>query len=256
VFTDRSALTTRAYADHAPLAARLSIYDWQVDRVDLPGLAVGALAEARGPVLDAGCGLGTYVHRLRRDRPDLSVIALDLSIGMRPMVVGDVQRLPLADGSVDAALAMHMLYHVPDIEAAAAELRRVVAGGGVVLASTNGRDDKREVGALWAAAVADLTGTAVEAPDGDSRFTLDDGDLLRSAFDSVEVRVFHRETPVPDAEAVVAFVDSMRGFDEGDLPGGVTWEAFVGRVRERVQAEIDRSGVFRFGSQVGVFTCR
>jgi SAM-dependent methyltransferase len=256
VFTDRSALTTRGYADHGPLAARLSIYDWQVDRVDLPGLAVEALSEVGGVVLDAGCGLGTYVDRLRRDRPDLAVLALDLSAGMGPMLVGDVQRLPLGEGSVEAALAMHMLYHVPDIEAAAAELRRVVAPGGVLLASTNGRDDKREIGALWAAAVADLTGTAVEAPDSDARFTLDDGDLLRTAFGSVEVSVFDRETPVPDVDAVVAFVDSMRGLGEADLPGGVTWAAFLGRVRDRVRAEVDRCGVFRIGSQVGLFTCR
>jgi SAM-dependent methyltransferase len=256
VFTDRTALTTRGYADHRPLATRLSIYDWQVDRVDLPGLAVQALAGVRGTVLDAGSGLGTYVDRLHRDRPDLAVLALDLSPGMRPMVAGDIARLPLADGSVDAALAMHMLYHVPDIAAAAAELRRVVADGGVVLASTNGRDDKREIGALWAAAVADLTGSAVDEPDADSRFTLDDGDVLRTAFDSAEVMAFDRETLVPEVEPVVAFVDSMRGLSEDALPGGVTWEAFLGRVRARVQAEIDRAGVFRITNQVGVFTCR
>lgn len=256
MFTDRTALTSRGYADHRPLAARLSIYDWQVDRVDLPGLAVTALADVRGPVLDAGCGLGTYVDRLARDRPDLAVLALDLSAGMRPQVVGDVQQLPVADGSVGAALAMHMLYHVPDIGAAAAELRRVVADGGVLLASTNGHDDKREIGRLWAAAVTDLTGVSADAPDAAGRFTLDDGDVLRTAFGTVEVSVFDRETLVPEVEPVVAFMDSLRGLSAGDLPGGVTWEAFLGRVRERVAAEIERAGVFRIGNQVGIFTCR
>jgi ubiquinone/menaquinone biosynthesis C-methylase UbiE len=78
---------------------------------------------------------------------------------MGPEVVGDIQELPLADGSVDAALAMHMLYHVPDIALAARELRRVVRPGGVLMASTNAADDKAEVGELWAAAVEDLTGS-------------------------------------------------------------------------------------------------
>lgn len=256
MFTDRSALTSRGYADHRPLAARASIYQWQVDKVDLPGLAVTGLAGVTGTVLDAGCGLGTYVDRLAWERPDLGVLALDLSAGMAPMVVGDVQQLPLAAGSVQAALAMHMLYHVPDIEAAAAELRRVVADDGVLLASTNGRDDKREIGQLWADAVADLTGEQVEVRDADGRFTLDDGDLLRAAFDSVEVMAFDRETLVPEVEAVVAFVDSIRGLGEDDLTGGVTWDAFLARVRERVQAEVERHGVFRIGSQVGLFTCR
>jgi hypothetical protein len=96
----------------------------------------------------------------------------------------------------------------------------------------------------------------VDEPDADSRFTLDDGDVLRTAFDSAEVMAFDRETLVPEVEPVVAFVDSMRGLSEDALPGGVTWEAFLGRVRARVQAEIDRAGVFRITNQVGVFTCR
>ena len=256
MFTDRTALRTKAYAGHGPLTARLSIYDYQQDRLDLPGLAVAGLGEVRGTVLDAGCGLGTYVERLHTDRPDLRVLPLDLSAGMQPEVVGDIQALPLADDSVDGALAMHMLYHVPDIEVAAAELRRVVAEGGVLLASTNGRDDKREIGQLWADALADLTGEQVEARDADGRFTLDDGDVLRTAFASVEVAVFERETLVPEVEPVVAFLDSMRGLGEEDLPDGVPWDAFLEAVRARVTAEIARNGVWRMRNQVGVFTCR
>lgn len=68
MFTDRATLRTKAYADQAPLAARVSIYRWQRDRVDLPGHALEALADTRGTVLDAGCGLGTYVDRLRARR--------------------------------------------------------------------------------------------------------------------------------------------------------------------------------------------
>lgn len=46
-------------------------------------------------------------------------------------------RLPLGDGGVDVVLAMHMLYHVPDVPAPVAELRRIVKPGGTLLASTN-----------------------------------------------------------------------------------------------------------------------
>lgn len=256
MFTDRAALTSRAYADHRALGARLSIYRYQVNGVDLPGLALEAMRGVRGAVLDAGCGLGTYVERLRQDRPDLDVLPLDLSAGMAPAVVADIQRLPLGDSSVQAALAMHMLYHVPDIAAAAAELRRVVVEGGVVLASTNGSDDKQEIGALWATAVEDLTGSPAQERDPDSRFTLDDGDLLSGAFSSVDVTVFERETLVPEVEPVVAFIDSMRGLGEQDLPAGLAWDVFLDRVRELVQTEIERCGVFRIGNQVGMFVCR
>ena len=207
-------------------------------------------------MLDAGCGLGTYVERLRTDRPDLRVLPLDLSAGMQPEVVGDIQALPLADDSVDGALAMHMLYHVPDVPAALRDLRRVLRPGGVLMVSTNGVDDKLEVGELFVGALEDLTGTRIPFPDFDGGFTLDDVDLLRAEFSSVQVAVFDRETLVPEVEPVVAFLDSMRGLSGDLLPAVVEWQDFLGAVRARVADEIARRGVWRLGNQVGMFTCR
>jgi len=255
-FSDAAALRARAYAAHGPLAARIAIYDHQQDRVDLPGLVVAALEGVEGTVLDAGCGTGTHALRLRRDRPDLRVVPLDLSVGMAPEVVGDLQALPLADGCVQAALAMHVLYHVPDIALAVRELRRVLATDGVLVVGTNGSDDKAEIDALWCGAIADTTGRGVPAPIGDDRFTLTDGDLLREAFGSVEVQDFVRPTVVPTAAPVVAYVDSMRGFDEDQLPAGLDWDTFLVHVAARVEAEIAHTGAWQMTNHVGVFTCR
>jgi SAM-dependent methyltransferase len=256
VFTDRTSLQTRGYADHGPLAARLSIYDHQVDQVDLVGLAVDALAGVRGAVLDAGCGLGQYTARLRAERPDLRVLPLDLSAGMGPEVVGDVQALPVRTAGVDAALAMHMLYHVPDIAAAVRELRRVVRPGGVLLASTNGLADKQEIGELLSAALTDLTGSPESWPAADDRFSLDDGPLLEACFDEVTVEVYARETVVPAAEPVVSFIDSFEGLSQRSLPTGVDWPALMTRVEARVRDEVARTGAWRMANQVGLFTCR
>jgi ubiquinone/menaquinone biosynthesis C-methylase UbiE len=64
--------------------------------------------------------------------------------------VADADHLPYVDGSFDAVVAMWMLYHVPDLDHALAEVRRVLARGGVLVAVTNGRqhtaDLRAEVG--------------------------------------------------------------------------------------------------------------
>jgi ubiquinone/menaquinone biosynthesis C-methylase UbiE len=137
-------VTPSGYEDAGPFQARLAIYAWQRDPVDLPGLAVAALDGVSGVVLDVGCGPGRYTDRVTVERPDLHVASVDLSPGMRPRIVADAGRLPFADAAAGAALAMHMLYHVPDMRAAVAELRRVVRPGGVVLVSSNRADNVPE----------------------------------------------------------------------------------------------------------------
>lgn len=254
---DRDVLTTRAYGEPGPLAARASIYRWQRDPIDLPGLALERLSTVEGVVVDVGCGLGTYVARLRRDRPDLRTVGMDLSLGMRPDVVGDIQRLPLGDGIAGAALAMHMLYHVPNISAAANELRRIVRPGGVVLLSTNARDDKHEMDELWTDVLRDLTGRAPnERPDPAARFAFEQVSLLEGAFDDVSLAAYVRDTVVTDVVAVVAFVDSTRAFSEPLLPAGVTWSVYLDRAAQRIEATVAAHGAFHLSSHVGIFTCR
>jgi hypothetical protein len=131
-----------------------------------------------------------------------------------------------------------------------------VRPGGLLLASTNAADDKLEVDELLASAVADLTGWRPTEREGDGRFTTDDGDLLAVAGWDVTLESWRRETAVPEVAPVVAFVDSMRGLAEADLPAGVDWSVFLDRVRARVAAEIDRAGAWRMSSHIGVFTCR
>jgi len=68
--------------------------------------------------------------------------------------------------------------------------------------------------------------------------------------------VFERVTLVPQVQAVMAYVNSMRALQSELLPPGLGWEAFLDAVRTRVSAEIGGSGSWRLHNQVGVLTCR
>ena len=73
------------------------------------------------------------------------VVALDVSERMVELArgrgvdarVGDVQALPFADASFDTVVAAWMLYHVPDLDRGLAEIARVLAPGGQLVAVTN-----------------------------------------------------------------------------------------------------------------------
>jgi SAM-dependent methyltransferase len=82
-------------------------------------------------VVDVGCGDGAFVRQLRAAGADalgvdVSVArALEADPGGR-YLEGGAEALPLADASVDVAVLMRSLHHVPDPDAAFPELRRVV----------------------------------------------------------------------------------------------------------------------------------
>ncbi|HEY6492017.1 MAG TPA: methyltransferase domain-containing protein [Trebonia sp.] len=96
-------------------------------------------------LLDAGCGLGEETRELARlAGPNGQVTGIDLSealvaearrrdhgTGTR-YAVGDIAALGVPDGSFDAVRSERVVQHVPDPDAAIAELVRVTAPGGRV----------------------------------------------------------------------------------------------------------------------------
>jgi len=107
-------------------------------------------------VLDAGCGGGRAVLETLADEygavgVDLSGEQLALARDRAPaasLARGDLTRLPVADGAVDAVTALHSVIHVPreHHERAFAEFARVLRPGGHLLLTTGvgdweGRND-------------------------------------------------------------------------------------------------------------------
>ncbi|WP_415951874.1 class I SAM-dependent methyltransferase [Streptomyces sp. KLOTTS4A1] len=259
--TDRARLAGRAYNGDRDLAARQSLYQWQTPRYDLPGLVAEQLGDVRGRVVDIGCGNGKFIQRLRRDRPDLSLLGLDIATGILagvpgPVAVADATRLPLAAGRADAALALHMLYHVPDISQAIRELARVVADDGVVVASTNSDRDKAELDDLWQRAAGEVLGTdrGPARISLSARFSLEQAPaLLGEEFGRVEVAELPGTITVRDPEPVIAHMASYRAWaDQHDVP----FDATIDRARALVADHIARNGAYEITCLGGILVCR
>lgn len=101
------------------------------------------LGDAIERILDLGAGTGRFSTALA-ETFEAEVAAVEPSAGMRSRAAGKqlgavryvggmAESLPLADGSCDAAWLSNVIHHFDDVEAAAAELRRVVPEGGPVL---------------------------------------------------------------------------------------------------------------------------
>ncbi|MEV2194374.1 class I SAM-dependent methyltransferase [Streptomyces phaeochromogenes] len=259
--TDRSRLAKSAYSSDRDLAARQSLYQWQTPRYDLPGIVAEQLSGLRGRVVDVGCGNGKFVQRLRDDRPDLALLGLDIASGILagvpgPIAVADATCLPLATASVDAALALHMLYHVPAIPQAVRELSRVVARDGLVVASTNSDRDKAELDDLWQRAAGDVLGTG-RGPARISlsaRFSLEKAPaFLGEEFGCVQTIELPGTITVHDPEPVIAHMASYRAWaDQHDVP----FEATIERARTILVDHIAQHGAFEVTCLGGILVCR
>ncbi len=100
------------------------------------------LRPSRGMTLvDIGAGTGAFAAAFS-EWFDLSVLAVEPSAAMRAQIPqspaigvleGDAMSLPLPDASADAAWLSLVIHHIPDLEAAAREIRRVLRPGAPVL---------------------------------------------------------------------------------------------------------------------------
>lgn len=90
-------------------------------------------------LLDLGAGTGSWSRAISAWFPGIDVTAVEPSAAMRersvhqPVVAGDAADIPLPDASADAAWLSTVIHHIPDLGAAARELRRVLRPGAPVL---------------------------------------------------------------------------------------------------------------------------
>ena len=145
--------------------------------------------DGRRRVLDAGCGDGrNLVYFLRRgfacfglDRDPAAIARIRaLAAGLAPGLaddhfqVGEIDRLPWNDGSMDAVICSAVLHFARDedhFDSMMEELWRVLVPGGVFiarLASTIGIE----------ASVEFLDGRRARVPDGSERFLVDEQMLM------------------------------------------------------------------------------
>jgi SAM-dependent methyltransferase len=95
-----------------------------------------SLVEGRYRVLDVGCGPKPYYPFFAERASEY--IGVDVVENPAAELRGPVEDLPVPDGSFDLVLCTQVLEHCDDPRQAVAELRRVTAPGGRVLASTHG----------------------------------------------------------------------------------------------------------------------
>lgn len=230
---------------------RYSFYRWVFDQFDLSRVCA---------ILELGCGPG-FLWRQNADRlpTNTTIVVSDFSHGMvreaRATLESkaaaanfcqlDATLLPFKTGSLDAVMAMAMLYHVEDRPAAFREIRRVLRQEGRLYASTMGRVHMRELREIAGRVFgADRVTNAAE------RFGLETGyDQLKAAFANVEVRRYQNSMLVTDSEPVIDYFLSTARMRQ--VPPSV-----LDRLRVELDREIAAQNGIAVSSDFGLLIAR
>lgn len=146
ISSDADSLATQ-YDTTERLRTRASVWRETPDGRDPRRAALAEVVAARpADLLEIGCGTGQFVASVRDALPGTRIVATDRSMAMALAAaqhgvlaqVASADDLPFDDAVFDLVYAGWMLYHVPDLDAALAEVRRVLRPGGTFVAVTNG----------------------------------------------------------------------------------------------------------------------
>jgi SAM-dependent methyltransferase len=224
-------LVQRQYATEDGLSTRRDAQARFLEGTNAFDVAVEAVVEARPRrLLEVGCGMGQFAAAVA-DRTDAEVVATDLSPRMVELTssrgldarVAEVQALPFADGEFDCVAANWMLYHVPDVDRALGELRRVLEDDGTLVATTIGAEHMADV---W-----ELVGFRVPLRE----FSRENGEQqLRGHFAAVERQDVDATLVFPDETAVHRYVESTVFADAVPRPLPSVEAPFRSRTRTTV----------------------
>ena len=247
----------KQYADSSNLNARIQLYTrfstrsddfgrWVFDRLVLPG---------QTRLLELGCGTASlWAGNADRVSAGWDVMLSDMSPGMvreascnltdKGLEFGfsviDAQAIPLADSTLDAVVANHMLYHVPDRARAVSEIHRVLRPGGRLFATTIGRGHLRELRELVERIVPGAFGAGTEV----GRFGLENGAVqLAKWFSRVALHRWRETLEVTEADALVTYVQSM----------GRLTAAKMAEFERLCVREIGQHGTMTIRTEVGMF---
>jgi SAM-dependent methyltransferase len=213
-YRDGSNLRARIHLHHRFSTNGYGWWRWVFDHVCQPEAA---------RVLELGCGTGG-LWAANADRiPDSWRLTLsDRSVGMLreaagelagidrsfSFTVADGEAIPSPDASFDCVIANHVLFFVPNIEAALAEIRRVLRPNGRLFASTNGKSHLRQ---LWALAGETRLRAGQGSTATQAGFGLENGRArLLPYFSQVRLHRYVDSLFITESEPIADFVASAQ----------------------------------------------
>lgn len=179
-------------------------------------------------ILEVGSGSGElWKNNAISLFPSAKVFLSDFSIGMlknlsqnlkgstiKNISNNDVQWLPYPDESFDLVIANHMLYHVPDIDQALSEMKRVLTPNGSIMTATNGEGHMKELDLLAKKFLPEVQ----EIYKISTKYSLENArSYLDKHFSEIKLIQYPGMLVIPDVNPILNYIVSIWGNFISDL---------------------------------------
>ena len=264
---DQQYLASEQYKDSSHLNARIQLHQrfstnpygwfkWVFDQFTLP-------PEAK--ILEIGCGAGSlWTDNRFRLPPSWSITLSDFSPGMAreakrniglskskfAYVVCNGMAVPYPEGTFDAIIANHVLYHIPDRQKALGEIHRTLKPCGRFFATTIGANHLLELAQIMEG-FTPTKGMYYSSALNPNGFTLENGtEQLTLWFNQIEIHHYPDSLNVIEAQPLVAYIQSMIPKTDLQLDDNA-----VAGLKALIQRLIDQSGSIHIQKSSGMFIC-
>jgi SAM-dependent methyltransferase len=197
---------------------------------------------------------------MTRRFPESRLYGLDISMGMAQraqrlygdraaVLVGDMERLPFRETSLDVIVTCWTLYFMPDIDGTLEEIKRCLKAGGRLVVGASAPDHMAEYDEVATAALHSTLGRRPE-PNVGARFDLDSGEpYMRRHFQNVGVRHWRGWLILPEVRPLLQVWDAWRTDSLAGPDGDLVRAEFERLGREWLQ----RDGEIRISRHGGAF---
>jgi len=207
-------------------------------------------------ILEIGCGNGSVWPERMENLPErCELILSDFSEGMLDAAkarIGErtgltyqqinILDIPYGDQQFDAVIANMMLYHVPDIEKALGEVRRVLKQEGIFYCATYGEHGLVEY-------LEEMFADYGIEHRLNTRFTLQNGTaILNQAFANVQKLEYEDAFAVTETHDLLTYIKSMTSMADYH---GIEDDVILSRLEERKE-----NGIIHIPKEYGMFIAR
>ncbi|GHO49356.1 class I SAM-dependent methyltransferase [Ktedonospora formicarum] len=250
-YKDASNFSLRLHALRRMGAMQRSWYRWIFDHIELA---------SDGAVLELGCGPGfLWLENIERVPSTWRVTLSDFSSGMLQdartnlgekaqdftFEVIDAQAIPYPDAYFDVIIANAMLYHVPDLARALAEVSRVLKPGGRFYATSIGDTAVLSLSQLMHQIIPD---SWLSSSLG---FSIENGkEQIARWFSRVELDRVEKHMTVGDRETLMELARSGLSKEDQQDPAKLL------PVEEAIDQLLARQGKIHFNMDFGLFSAR